>query len=56
MTRKVREQLWLEVLETLASEGLVIANLVRNLDIDSEIVGHNQTLLQEVKIEGPQVL
>jgi hypothetical protein len=34
----------------------VIENLVRNLDIDSEIDGHDRTLLEEVKMKGAQVL
>ena len=41
--------------EGLANEGLVINNLARNLDIDLEIVRHNQTMWEEVKMEGPQV-
>lgn len=45
----------MRVLELLANEGLVFENSARNLDIDSEIVGYDQTSLEEVKMK-PQVL
>jgi hypothetical protein len=56
VTWRVREQVGLGDLEPLANEALVFENLAGNLDIDWEIVGHDQTLLEEVKIEEPQVL
>jgi hypothetical protein len=49
------EGLGMRVLEPLANEGLVFENLARSLDIDLEIVGYDQTLLEEVKMK-PQVV